>query len=129
MRTLARSGIALEAQLRAVAEVDFIVAKARLFARVADGLNVRQEKGLRRMLETGSAGFEGGMTAGKYISITRSSPATATRDLSDLSDLVDMGALERHGARRHVRYRLTIATRRVPRMVVDADGRVRAEEG
>jgi hypothetical protein len=40
-----------------------------------------------------------------------------------------MGALERHGARRHVRYRLTIATRRVPRMVVDADGRVRAEEG
>jgi len=28
-----------------------------------------------------------------------------------------------------VRYRLTIATRRVPRMVVDADGRVRAEEG
>jgi Fic family protein len=129
VRTLARSGIALEAQLRAVAEVDFIVAKARLFARVADGLNVRQEKGLRRMLETGSAGFEGGMTAGKYISITRSSPATATRDLSDLSDLVDMGALERHGARRHVRYRLTIATRRVPRMVVDADGRVRAEEG
>jgi Fic family protein len=129
VRTLARSGIALEAQLRAVAEVDFIVAKARLFARVADGLNVRQEKGLRRMLETGSAGFEGGMTASKYISITRSSPATATRDLSDLSDLVDMGALERHGARRHVRYRLTIATRRVPRMVVDADGRVRAEEG
>lgn len=39
------------------------------------------------------------------------------------------GALERNGARRHVRYRLTIATRRVPRMVVDADGRVRAVEG
>lgn len=50
MRTLARSGIALEAQLRAVAEVDFIVAKARFFARVADGLNVRQEKGLLRMV-------------------------------------------------------------------------------
>ena len=120
------AGIALEAQLRAVAEVDFIVEKARFFARVAGGLNVRQEKGLLRMLEAGSAGFEGGMTAGKYISITRSSPATATRDLSDL---VEMGALERNGARRHVRYRLTIATRRVPRMVVDADGRVRAVEG
>ena len=120
------AGIALEAQLRAVAEVDFIVEKARFFARVAGGLNVRQEKGLLRMLEAGSAGFEGGMTAGKYISITRSSPATATRDLSDL---VEMGALERHGARRHVRYRLTVATRRVPRMVVDADGRVQAVEG
>jgi Fic family protein len=39
---------------------------------------------LRRMLEEGSDGFEGGMSAKKYMTITGASKATATRDLQDL---------------------------------------------
>jgi len=51
----------------------------------------------------GPEGFRGGLTAGKYSTITGASPATTTRDLADL---VDKGALLREGERRHARYRL-----------------------
>ena len=36
------------------------------------------------MFEEGPEGFKGGMSAGKYATITGASPATTTRDLSDL---------------------------------------------
>lgn len=39
------------------------------------------------MLDAEPKGFEGGMTAKKYISITKASKATATRDLQELVDL------------------------------------------
>jgi Fic family protein len=38
------------------------------------------------MLEEGPDGFEGGMNAKKYMTITGASKATATRDLQDLSE-------------------------------------------
>jgi len=41
---------------------------------------------LRRMLEEGPDGFEGGMSAKKYMTITGASKATATRDLQDLAE-------------------------------------------
>lgn len=41
---------------------------------------------LRRMLEEGPDGFEGGMSAKKYITITGASKATATRDLQNLAE-------------------------------------------
>jgi len=41
---------------------------------------------LRRMLEEGPDGFEGDMSAKKYITITGASKATATRDLQDLAE-------------------------------------------
>jgi Fic family protein len=47
-------------------------------------LNDRQIQILRRMLEEGPDGFEGGMNAKKYMTITGASKATATRDLQDL---------------------------------------------
>jgi Fic family protein len=59
--------------------------RARILARARDvGLNHRQIKALSRMAEAGSAGFEGGMTNRKYRALTRSSAATATRDLAEL---------------------------------------------
>lgn len=115
------AGTVIEAQVRAQAEVEFVLAKAKLLARLGQELNVRQEKALLRMMERGTAGFEGGMTAGKYVAITRASPATATRDLSHLSEL---GALVRSGERRHVRYRLAMNVRPVPRIEIDRSGRV-----
>ena len=49
-------------------------------------MNERQCKAVLKMLEYGVAGFEGGMTAIKYVSITKTSRATATRDLQDLTE-------------------------------------------
>ncbi|WEK21619.1 MAG: hypothetical protein P0Y49_10775 [Candidatus Pedobacter colombiensis] len=65
----------------------------------------RQFKAIQRMLENGITGFEGGMTAKKYIAITKTSKATATRDLQDLHEL---GVFEQNGAGRSVRYELVL---------------------
>lgn len=53
-------------------------------------------------------GFKGGLSAGKYSTITGASPATTTRDLADL---VAKGALAREGERRYARYRLSVPLR------------------
>ncbi|HRE31632.1 MAG TPA: hypothetical protein PLD88_06610 [Candidatus Berkiella sp.] len=39
------------------------------------------------MMDAGISGFEGGMSAKKYISITNTSKATATRDLQHLVEI------------------------------------------
>lgn len=57
------------------------------------------------MLDQGAEGFEGGMSAKKYISITKTSKATATRDLQDL---VEKKVLITEGAGRSVRYELNM---------------------
>lgn len=51
------------------------------------------------------AGFKGGWSAEKYISITKTSRATATRDLSNL---VERGVLVKTGELRHTRYWLNL---------------------
>jgi Fic family protein len=71
-------------------------------------LNPRQEKVLLRMFEEGPGGFKGGMSAEKYIRITKVSRATATRDLQHL---VEKGAFIRHGELKHTRYFLAIDNR------------------
>lgn len=77
------------------------VKKAKLFDRHGEKLNQRQVKVIRKILEKGPEGFEGGITAKKYMAITGSSKATATRDLQELFDL---GILLKEGAGRSVRY-------------------------
>ncbi len=57
------------------------------------------------MLDQGVEGFEGGMSAKKYISITKTSKATATRDLQDLVEKKIFNSL---GAGRSVRYELNM---------------------
>jgi Fic family protein len=59
------------------------------------------------MLREGPEGFKGGLSAGKYVSITGASAATATRDLADM---VIKGALVRGGERRHARYQVAITS-------------------
>jgi Fic family protein len=57
------------------------------------------------MFAAGPTGFEGGMTAGKYIALTRCAKATATRDLSAL---LKIGALTNlPGGGRSTRYALS----------------------
>ena len=47
-------------------------------------LNTRQIKVLYRLLDAEVDGFEGGLSTKKYISIAKTSPATAKRDIADL---------------------------------------------
>lgn len=113
------AGIALEAQQRTLAQVDFVLEKAKLLDRFRDELNNRQQAVLLRMLREGPEGFKGGLSAGNYATIGKASPATATRDLVDL---VERGALTRTGEKRHTRYHLPIPMRSTPRITIDEHG-------
>jgi len=93
----------LTAQEQAEALIQFTLGKAKLFDRVGGQLNERQLKALRRMLKAGLDGFEGGMSAQKYISITGTTKATATRDLKDM---VEKQILLPRGGGRSVRYQI-----------------------
>jgi len=99
------AGTVLDAQGYALRLVDFLIAKTRLYDRLHGSLNERQEKVLARMFREGLEGFKGGLSAENYITITGTSPATATRDLADL---VAKGALMRTGERRYARYWLNV---------------------
>ena len=113
------AGLAIEAQRRTTALVEFLIDKAKLLDQLKGQLNERQDKALLRMLREGPEGFAGGLTAGKYSTITGASPATTTRDLADL---VAKGAMLRDGERRHARYRLSIPLRRVGHVTLDERG-------
>ncbi len=115
------SAAIIEAQRRAAARVEFTLAQARLLEGLRDDLNPRQEKALLRMAREGPDGFKGGLTASKYIAITRASAATATRDLAGL---VDCGALLRAGDRRHTHYTLALPQQRIAPVVITPDGKV-----
>jgi Fic family protein len=115
------AGVALEAQQRTHALVEFTLDKTRLLDRLRDQLNERQEKAVLRMLREGPHGFEGGLTASKYIGITGATTATATRDLADL---VEKGALTREGERKHTRYHLAIPLRPTPRVTISESGEI-----
>src|SRR5229473_1887775 len=98
----------LEAQNNTIRRVDFYIAKAKLYERLRGQLNERQEKAIARMFREGIDGFKGGLSAENYISITKTSRATATRDLQDL---VEKSALTKSGELRHTRYYLNLSNR------------------
>jgi len=109
------AGVTIEAQRRNIALVEFLVDKTKLLDRLKGQLNARQEKALLRMFREGPEGFKGGLSAGKYSTITGASPATTTRDLTDL---VAKRALVREGERRYARYHLSVRLRPVPHVVL-----------
>lgn len=115
------AGIALEAQTRTEARVEFVINKTKLLDRLRGQLNERQEKALLRMLREGPDGFEGGLSAGNYATITGASPATTTRDLADM---VAKGALVRTGERRHARYAVSIPLRPVSAVTIVQSGEI-----
>ncbi|MCM4155983.1 Fic family protein [Gramella sp. AN32] len=95
----------LEAQENAEQLINFSVKKAKFFDKFKDKLNERQLKTVKRMLEEGHKGFEGGMNTRKYISLNKTSKSTATRDLQDL---LDLGAFIKKGGGRSTRYMLNL---------------------
>jgi Fic family protein len=113
------AGIMIEAQRRTEARVEFLIDKTRLLDSLRGQLNDRQEKALLRMLREGPEGFTGGLSAANYSTITGASPATTTRDLTDL---VAKGALTRTGALRHARYFVGISLRPVAPVNINENG-------
>lgn len=99
------SQIILSAQKQAKKTIRFTLDKTKFLDKFKSILNDRQLKAIMKMLDYGIEGFQGGMTARKYISITKASKATATRDLQDL---VIKECLIRIGAGRGVRYELNL---------------------
>lgn len=85
--------------------VDFLIAKTKLYDRFRGQLNERQARAVARMFREGPDGFMGGLSAANYISITRASRSSATRDLADL---VDKGVFLVSGTRKYARYALNL---------------------
>lgn len=85
----------LAAQASAAEQIEYTLRKSKFFDRYHEHLNDRQLKVILRMFEEGPGGFKGGMNATKYISIAKTSKATATRDLQEL---VSRGILIPSGA-------------------------------
>ena len=95
--------VILQAQAEAQQMIKFSLCKTIFFDRYKAELNERELKAINKMFDAGIAGFEGGMTAKKYMSITRASKATATRDLQHLAAI---GAFMAQGSGRNVHYQL-----------------------
>jgi Fic family protein len=98
----------LQAQDNTIKRVDFYVAKAKFCEKFRDQLNERQAKVITHVFKEGIDAFKGGLSADNYISISKTSRATATRDLQDL---VEKGALTSIGELRHTRYFVNINER------------------
>ena len=97
--------VVLKSQRDSRQQIEFTLQKIRFFDLYGSQLNDRQAKVIHRMLESGISGFEGGMSAKKYMSICKTSKATATRDLQTLHE---MGIMKAQGRGRSVRYNLCL---------------------
>ncbi len=95
----------LEAQQYSTKQIQFLIQKTKLYDRIRGSLNPRQDKVVTRLFREGVDGFQGGLSAENYLAITRTSRATATRDLADL---VEKGILTVTGNLKGTRYFLTL---------------------
>jgi Fic family protein len=100
-------GVILSAQQYAEDQIDFALKKTLFFDKYKHDLNERQLKVVKRMLEEGPANFNEGINASKYGSMTKTSKATATRDIQSL---LETGALIPLGTAggRSTRYQLNL---------------------
>ncbi len=93
--------VVLDAQVNTQKMIEFIIKKIKIYDLYKDRLNVRQNKVLGRIFEEGLNGFKGGLSAQNYINITKTSRATATRDLQEM---VNLGVVYKTGELKHTRY-------------------------
>lgn len=102
------SSLILESQRNAKQTVLFTLNKSKFIDQFKAEMNERQLKVVLKMFENGESGFKGGMTAIKYVSITKTSRATATRDLQDLTE---KNILKPKGEGRNRSYDLNLLTK------------------
>jgi Fic family protein len=93
----------LESQKYTQKLIEFLINKTKFYDALRAQLNQRQEKVLNRIFKKGLNGFDGGLSAQNYISIAKTSKATATRDLQDL---LEKKALIKKGDLKGTRYYL-----------------------
>ncbi len=99
------SQLLVDSQKNALKILDFSLKKTQFFDLYKSKMNKRQLKVINKMFDAGKDGFEGGMTAKKYISISKTTKSTATRDLQEL---VELGVLVQNLAGRSTNYTLNI---------------------
>ncbi len=86
----------------ASSSIDSAIQRIRFQAQMsAISLNERQQKTMKKLLDAGPKGYEGGMTTRKHERISQTSTPTAARDLIELERL---GLLKRYGDGRSTRY-------------------------
>jgi len=89
-------------------KIDLIKAKSIFWQKHIDAdLNVRQRKIMNKLLDIGANSFEGGMTTKKYMSLTKTSRATASRELLDLVKKGCLRQIEKTKGR-NIAYELSI---------------------
>ena len=88
-----------------MSRIEFLITKTKFYDRFRGGFNARQEKVIAHLFEEGPDGFSGGLSAEKYIRITKTSRATATRDLAELTEKL---ALRKTGQLKGTRYHLNL---------------------
>ncbi len=97
--------VIMQAHHESIQLLHFIIQKSKVLNRLSGLINPRQEKTLLRMFKEGPSGFKSGLSAENYVKITKTSRATATRDLLDL---VNKEVLLKTGSLRHTRYWLNM---------------------
>ncbi len=86
--------------------IDKILTKARFWQKHSQTImNERQKKVVNKLLDTGIGQFEGSLTTKKYVSLTKTSRATAFREISDLVGKKVL-TQDPHSKGRNVRYDL-----------------------
>lgn len=95
--------VIIQAQAHTATTLEFLIEKSKFYDRMKNLLNSRQSKVIERIFREGPSGFKGGLSAENYIKISRTSRATATRDLNDL---VEKQALTKTGVGKGTRYQL-----------------------
>ena len=93
----------IKAQKCTLKKIELTIKKTQIYDEFK--LNERQTKAVEKLFAAEPEGFEGGLSAEKYIAITDTTPSSATRDLQGL---VEMGILKKEGERRYTRYHLNI---------------------
>lgn len=95
----------LESQRKTVEKLNFLIAKTKFFDAHKKSINDRQKKAILRIFRQGPEGFAGGLSAKNYMAITKAPKATATRDLTDLTQ---KGILIKTGKLKSTRYELNL---------------------
>ncbi|MEA2048880.1 MAG: Fic family protein [Campylobacterota bacterium] len=96
------------AMMEALKNIEHLIQKTKFWdAHRNNALNERQIKVLNKILNIGTENFEGGINTKKYMAITKTSKATAVRDISEL---VKLGCIKQiEGSRgRNVRYEMNV---------------------
>lgn len=96
----------LMAQQESVEIIKYTLKKSLFWKKYKSNLNERQVDLLKRMFKEGIRGFEGGISAQKYMKLFSVSKATATRDLSELHQLQCLKRLSSSG--RSTRYDINL---------------------